>query len=95
MREKGRLRDDLGSWKIEIGNSKFGRGRWRGLGEEAIGAGAEESEEAKVAEDLELLADFVPHVGAAEMEGKGQNPQPLKRRLRYPGPARLWYRGVS
>ncbi len=67
MREKGRLRDDLGSWKIEIGNSEFGRGRWRGLGE-AIGAGAEEGEEAEVAEDLELLADFVVDVAVVGME---------------------------
>jgi hypothetical protein len=29
----------------------------------AIGAGAEESEEAEVSEDLELLADFVADVG--------------------------------
>jgi len=67
MREKGRLRDDLGSWKIEIGNSKFGRGRWRGLGE-AIGAGAEEFEEAEVAENLELLADFVADMGVLGVE---------------------------
>jgi hypothetical protein len=42
-----------------------------GLGE-AIGAGAEESEEAEVAEDLELLADFVADVGIVGMEfGQG------------------------
>ena len=67
MREKGRLRDDLGSWKIEIGNSEFGRGRWRGLGE-AVGAGTEEVEEAEVAQDLKLLADFVADVGVVGME---------------------------
>jgi len=33
---------------------------------EAIGAGAEEIEEAEVAEDLELLADFVAHVPAID-----------------------------
>jgi hypothetical protein len=32
---------------------------------EAVGAGAEEGEEAEVAEDLELLADFVADVGVA------------------------------
>ena len=31
---------------------------------EAVGAGAEEFEEAEVAEDLELLADFVADIGA-------------------------------
>ena len=35
---------------------------------EAVGAGAEEGEEAEVAEDLELLADFVADVGVVGME---------------------------
>ena len=35
---------------------------------QAVGAGAEESEEAEVAEDLELLADFVADVGVFRME---------------------------
>jgi hypothetical protein len=34
----------------------------------AVGAGAEEFEEAEVAEDLELLADFVTDVGVVGME---------------------------
>jgi hypothetical protein len=36
--------------------------------DEAVGAGAEEGEEAKVAEDLELLADFVADVGVVGVE---------------------------
>src|SRR5712692_6538433 len=79
MREKGRLRDDLGSWKIEIGNSKFGRGCWRGLGE-AIGA--EEIEEAEVAEDLELLADFVADVAEWRVKSK---PAVFKSKAAAPG----------
>jgi len=44
---------------------------FRPLGE-AIGGGAEEGEEAEVAEDLELLADFVADVGVVGMEfGQG------------------------
>ncbi len=39
---------------------------------EFIGAGGEEIEEAEVAEDLELLADFVADVGVVGMEF-GQN----------------------
>jgi hypothetical protein len=35
---------------------------------EAIGGGAEEGEEAEVAEDLELLADFGADVGVVGME---------------------------
>ncbi len=35
---------------------------------EAIGTGAEELEEAEVAEDLELLTDFVADVGVVGME---------------------------
>jgi len=60
------------NWTIEIGNSKLGEGKSsRGLGE-AEGAGAEEVEEAEVAEDLELLADFVADVGVVGMEfGQG------------------------
>jgi hypothetical protein len=38
----------------------------------AVGAGGEEIEEAEVAEDLELLADFVADVGVVGMEfGQG------------------------
>jgi hypothetical protein len=38
----------------------------------AVGGGAEEGEEAEVAEDLELLADFVADVGVVGMEfGQG------------------------
>jgi hypothetical protein len=47
---------------------------------EAVGASVEEFEEAEVAEDLELLADFVGDVG----EMAGEKPQPLNRRLRHP-----------
>jgi hypothetical protein len=39
---------------------------------ESIGAGGEEFEEAEVAKDLELLADFVADVGVVGMEF-GQN----------------------
>jgi hypothetical protein len=35
---------------------------------ETIAAGAEEGEEAEVAEDLELLVDFVANVGVVGME---------------------------
>jgi hypothetical protein len=39
---------------------------------EAVGAGAEELEEAEVAEDLELLADFVADMSVVGMEfGQG------------------------
>jgi|HubBroStandDraft_2_1064218.scaffolds.fasta_scaffold3240005_1 hypothetical protein len=35
---------------------------------QAIGAAAEEIEEAEAAEDLELLADFVAHVGGGKVK---------------------------
>jgi hypothetical protein len=44
----------------------------RGDSREPVGGGAEEGEEAEVAEDLDLLADFVADVGIAGMEfGQG------------------------
>ncbi len=49
---------------------------------EDVGAGAEEFEEAEVAQDLELLAGFV--ADGAKGRGKGQKPRPLNRRLRHP-----------
>ena len=43
-----------------------------------IGAGAEEFEEVEVAEDLELLADFVGEgLRARIRHERSQNPQPL------------------
>ena len=36
--------------------------------DEAVGAGAEEGEEAKITEDLELLADFVAGMGVVGVE---------------------------
>ncbi len=67
------MRDDLGSWKIEIGNSEFGRGRWRGLGE-AVGAGAEEIEEAEVAEVREAES-----CGPRQVRGAGGKSGEQKR----------------
>jgi hypothetical protein len=45
----------------------------------AIGAGAEESEEAEVSEDLELLADFVANVGEAAATTVGRRLRNLMR----------------
>src|SRR6266700_1181622 len=51
------------NWKFEIGEGKSSRG----LGETVVSL-AEEGEEAEVAEDLELLADFVADVSVVGME---------------------------
>jgi hypothetical protein len=51
---------------------------------EDVGAGAEEGEEAEVAEDLELLADFVADVG--ERAGGKSKPAAFEPKAAAPGP---------
>jgi len=71
---------------------------------QAVGTGAEEGEEAEVAEDLELLADFVADVGVVGMESGqsagvsvniGESEFEFAQRLNYlehvEGPAALFY----
>ena len=69
---------DNRNWKFEIGEGKSSRG----LGETVVSL-AEEGEEAEVAKDLELLADFV--ADGAKGRGKGQKPQRSKPKAAAPG----------
>ena len=58
-----------GLYTRERGGSRGVGAGWRRLAK-AVGAGAEEGEEAEVAEDLELLADFGTQVTAIDSSGR-------------------------